>query len=279
MTGQTQDRVWLITGCSSGFGREIVLAAVAAGDRVMATARRPEVLQDLADLGKGQVSTYALDVTDPNSVQAAVEATMALFGRIDVLVNNAGFLMMGAVEELTTEQLREQMEVLFFGAAQTTKAVLPSMRERGSGTIVQMSSMGGQTSFHAFGAYHAGKFALEGLSQTLAGEVAPFGVRVVMVEPGAFRTRINSSKSEATVIDAYSGTAGAFRAYVNAMQGSEEGDPAKAAAAIVTAVDSDNPPLRLALGGDAVDGLRAELESRLADLDAWEGLSRSTAVS
>ncbi|MGC4746536.1 oxidoreductase [Micromonospora sp. DT201] len=279
MSGQTQGRVWLITGCSSGFGREIVLAAVAAGDQVMATARRPEVLQDLAELGKGRVSTYALDVTDPDSVQAAVEATLALFGRIDVLVNNAGFLMLGAVEELTTEQLREQMEVLFFGAAQTTKAVLPSMREQGSGTIVQMSSMGGQTSFHAFGAYHAGKFALEGLSQTLAGEVAPFGVRVVMVEPGAFRTQINSNKSEATVIDAYSGTAGAFRTYVNAMQGSEEGDPAKAAAAIVTAVESDNPPLRLALGGDAVDGLRAELESRLADLAAWEELSRSTAVS
>ncbi|RKR91866.1 NADP-dependent 3-hydroxy acid dehydrogenase YdfG [Micromonospora pisi] len=279
MTDQAQDRVWLITGCSSGFGREIVRAAVAAGDRVMATARRPETLQDLVDLGNGQVSTHALDVTDPSSIQVAVKATLELFGRIDILVNNAGFLMMGAVEEITMQQLREQMEVLFFGAAETTKAVLPSMRERGSGTIVQMSSMGGQTSFHAFGAYHAGKFALEGLSQTLAGEVAPLGVRVLMVEPGAFRTQINSNKTESSVIDAYSGTAGAFRTYVNAMQGSEEGDPAKAAAAIVTAVDSDNPPLRLALGGDAVDGLRAELESRLADLTAWEELSRSTAAS
>jgi NAD(P)-dependent dehydrogenase (short-subunit alcohol dehydrogenase family) len=275
-THQSSSRVWLISGCSSGFGRELVRAAVAAGDCVMATARRPESLADLADLGRGRVSTIALDVTDPVSIATAVEATMAVFGRIDVVGNNAGNLVFGAVEEFSMDHLRTQMETLFFGAAALTKAVIPVMRAQGSGTIVQMSSMGGQTTFHGFGAYHAGKFALEGLSQTLAGELAPHGVRVMIVEPGAFRTRINAAKIPVPSTDIYAATVGAFREYVDAMQGQEPGDPAKAAAAIVTAAHSTNPPLRLALGGDAVDGLRAQLASRLADLAAWEHLSRTT---
>lgn len=243
------------------------------GDRVMATARHPEAL---AEEAHGQVSTTALDVTDPASVKDAVAATLAVYGHIDVVVNNAGNLVLGAVEEFTMDQLRAQMETLFFGAAEVTKAALPHLREQGHGTIVQISSMGGQTSFHGFGAYHAGKFALEGLSQTLAGELARLGVRVLIVEPGAFRTNINAAKIPAPSLDAYRDTAGSFRTYVDSMQGREQGDPAKAATAIVTAVHSDNPPLRLALGGDAVDGLRAHLASRLQDIADWEHLSRTT---
>ncbi|MFB7909824.1 SDR family NAD(P)-dependent oxidoreductase [Kitasatospora sp. NPDC056076] len=269
-------RVWLVTGCSSGFGRELVRAAVAAGDRVMATARRPETLAGLADEGHGRVSTTALDVTDPASVHAAVEATLAVHEHIDVVVNNAGNLVLGAVEEFTMDQLRTQMETLFFGAAEVTKAVLPHLRAQGHGTIVQISSMGGQTTFHGFGAYHAGKFALEGLSQTLSGELAPHGVQVMLVEPGAFRTNINAAKIPVPELDAYQDTVGAFRAHVDSMQGREQGDPTKAATAIVTAVHSGKPPLRLALGGDAVDGIRAQLASRLRDVADWEDLSRST---
>jgi NAD(P)-dependent dehydrogenase (short-subunit alcohol dehydrogenase family) len=276
MSDVARSRVWLITGCSSGFGRELVRAAVAAGDRVMATARRPEVLADLADLGQGRVSTTALDVTDAASIKHAVEATLAVYDRIDVVVNNAGNLVFGAVEGLRMDDLRGQMDTLFFGAAEVTKAVLPHLREQGSGTIVQMSSMGGQVTYLGFGAYHAGKFALEGLSQTLARELAPLGVRVMMVEPGAFRTQINASKIVTPVPEAYHGNVGAFRTAIDSMRGQEPGDPAKAASAIVTAVHSGNPPLRLALGGDAVDGIRAELASRLEDVADWEDISRST---
>jgi NAD(P)-dependent dehydrogenase (short-subunit alcohol dehydrogenase family) len=269
-------QVWLITGCSSGFGRELVRAAVAAGDRVMATARRPEVLADLMDLGQGRVSTTALDVTDSASIKDAVEAALAVYGRIDVVVNNAGNLVFGAVEGFSMDHLRSQMDTLFFGAAEVTKAVLPHLREQGSGTIVQMSSMGGQVTYLGFGAYHAGKFALEGLSQTLARELTPLGVRVMIVEPGAFRTQINASKIITSVPEAYQGSVGAFRTAIDSMQGQEPGDPAKAASAIVTAVHSGNPPLRLALGGDAIDGIRAELASRLEDVADWEEVGRST---
>ncbi|MFB4283166.1 MULTISPECIES: oxidoreductase [unclassified Nonomuraea] len=271
-----QARVWLITGCSTGFGRELVRAAVAAGDRVMATARRPEALADLVELGQGQVSVTTLDVTDSGSIKDAVEATLAVHGRIDVVVNNAGNLLFGAVEGLDMDQLRSQMDTLFFGAAEVTKAVLPHLREQGSGTIVQMSSMGGQVTFLGFGAYHAGKFALEGLSQTLAQELSPLGVRVMIVEPGAFRTQINASKIVTAVPEAYHGSVGAFRTTIDSMRGQEPGDPAKAAGAIVTAVHSGNPPLRLVLGSDAIDGIRAELASRLQDMAGWEELSRST---
>ncbi|AWS47358.1 SDR family NAD(P)-dependent oxidoreductase [Streptosporangium sp. 'caverna'] len=274
-----QSRVWLITGCSTGFGRELVRAAVAAGDRVMATARRPEVLADLVDLGRGRVSTTTLDVTDSASIEDAVEATLAVYGRIDVVVNNAGNLLFGAVEGFSMDELRSQMDTVFFGAAEVTKAVLPHLREQGSGTIVQMSSMGGQVTYLGFGAYHAGKFALEGLSQTLARELSPLGVRVMIVEPGAFRTQINASKILTSVPEAYHGSVGAFRTAIDSMRGQEQGDPAKAASAIVTAVHSDNPPLRLALGGDAVDGIRAELASRLEDVAGWEEVSRSTDVT
>ncbi|GGR74126.1 short-chain dehydrogenase/reductase [Micromonospora fulviviridis] len=277
MQDNTQGRVWLITGCSSGFGRELALAAVAAGDRVMATARRPESLADLAE--QDRISTTALDVTDPASIDAAVQVTLALYGRIDVLVNNAGSLVLGAVEEVTMAELRQQMEVVFFGAAEVTKAVLPLMREQGSGTIVQMSSLGGQKTYPGFGAYHAAKWALEGLSETLATELAPLGVRVLIVEPGAFRTEFNNNKYVTEQTAAYQDTAGATRRLTHELSGVEPNDPVKGAAAILKVLDSDRLPLRLLLGGDAVDGLREHHEALLAEVAAWEETSRSTAVA
>jgi NAD(P)-dependent dehydrogenase (short-subunit alcohol dehydrogenase family) len=276
----TDGRVWLITGCSSGFGREVALAALAAGDRVLATARRPETLKDLEEAGGDRVRTAALDVTDAGQVDAAVKAALGTFGRIDVVVNNAGNGSVGAVEELTMAELRTLMEVMFFGAVEVTKAVVPHLRAQGSGTIVQISSMGGQLSMPGFGAYCAAKFALEGLSEALAAEVAPFGVRVLIVEPGAFRTEFGGGRMHRSrSIDAYAVSTSGTRDAVEAMDGSQPGDPAKAAAAIVRAVDSDDAPLRLALGADAVEAIRAHHESLAADLAAWEDVSRSTALA
>jgi NAD(P)-dependent dehydrogenase (short-subunit alcohol dehydrogenase family) len=279
MTNETQGRVWLITGCSTGFGREVALAALAAGDRVMATARRPETLADLAEIGGDRVSTAALDVTDPASVQAAAEATLAVFGRIDVLVNNAGFTMIGAVEETSMEQLRSLMEVNFFGAAEVTKAIVPLMREQGSGTIVQMSSLGGRMTYPGLAGYDAAKHALEAFSEALSSELAPLGVRVLLVEPGMFRTKIASNMVLAPENPAYQASSGGLRQMVAGIAGNEPGDPAKGAAAIIEVLDAENPPLRLVLGGDAVDALRAHHESLLADMVTWETLSRSTTMS
>ncbi|MEA5361289.1 oxidoreductase [Amycolatopsis sp., V23-08] len=276
----TDGRVWLITGCSSGFGREVALAALAAGDRVLATARRPETLADLEAAGGDRVRTAALDVTDAGQVDAAVKLALETFGRIDVVVNNAGNGSVGAVEELTMAELRTLMEVMFFGAVEVTKAVVPHLRAQGSGTIVQISSMGGQLSMPGFGAYCAAKFALEGLSEALAAEVAPFGVRVLIVEPGAFRTEFGGGRMHRSrTIDAYAVSTSGTRDAVEAMDGSQPGDPAKAAAAIVRAVDSDDAPLRLALGADAVEAIRGHHESLAADLAAWEDVSRATALS
>jgi NAD(P)-dependent dehydrogenase (short-subunit alcohol dehydrogenase family) len=279
MTSDAQGRVWLITGCSTGFGRALVRAALDAGDRVMATARRPETLAGLAETGDGRVSTAALDVTDPASVEAAIEATLAVHGRIDVLVNNAGSMVLGAVEEVTMADLREQLEVVFFGAAEVTKAVLPLMRRQGSGMIVQMSSLGGVRTFPGLGAYHAAKYALEGLSEALATELAPLGVQVMIVEPGAFRTEFNRNKRSVPEIEAYRDSSGATRVMTRGLLDTEPNDPVKGAAAIVKAMDSDSPPLHLLLGGDAVDGMREHHESFLAEVAAWEALSRSTTMA
>ncbi|HVV10844.1 oxidoreductase [Amycolatopsis sp.] len=268
-----RQRVWLITGCSSGFGRELVPAAVRAGDLVMATARKPEQLEALAG---DQVRTCALDVTAPATIEAAVQATLDAFGRIDVVVNNAGNGSVGAVEELGMDELRALMEVMFFGAVEVTKAVVPHLRAQGSGAIVQISSMGGQVSPAGFGAYCSAKFALEGISEALAGELAPFGVRVLIVEPGAFRTEFGGARMHRSRrIDAYELET---RAAIDTMDGTQPGDPAKAAAAILCALDAPDPPLRLALGADAVEAIRAKHARNQADLDAWEELSVSTAL-
>jgi NAD(P)-dependent dehydrogenase (short-subunit alcohol dehydrogenase family) len=272
----TQQRVWLITGCSAGFGRAIAEAALARGDRVVATARRAETL---ADLEGDDVLVVGLDVTRQDQIEAAVGAALEHFGRIDVLVNNAGYGSIGAVEAIDFDDLRALMDTMFFGAVALTQAVLPHMREQGSGAIVQISSQGGQLSFAGVGAYSAAKFALEGLSEALDAEVRPLGIRTLIVEPGAFRTEFGGARMHySREIDAYADTAGATRTALDAVAGKQPGDPRKAAAAILTALDAPDPPLRLALGADAVDQIRAKHERLRADLDGWEAVSRDTAI-
>ncbi|MFI5658766.1 oxidoreductase [Streptomyces sp. NPDC051684] len=272
------NRVWLVTGASSGFGRAITEAAVAAGDVVVAAARRTAPLDDLVAAHPDQVETLALDVTAIDDVQAAVDGVAARHGRIDVLVNNAGRGMVGAVEEATDAELRDLMDLHFFGPAALTRAVLPHMRRRGSGTIVQLTSMGGRFAFAGVGAYCATKFALEGLSEALAAEVAPLGIRVLIVEPGAFRTGFAGSADLTPVatLEAYQDTVGPVLSALPGGSGQEPGDPARAAAAILTAVDADEPPLRLPLGNDAVDAITAQADGFRAELAAWEKLARST---
>jgi len=272
-------RVWLITGSSAGFGREIAEAALRHGDSVVATARRPETLDDLVAAAPDRVLAAPLDVTRDDQIEAAVAAALERFGRIDVLVNNAGNGSVGAVEEFAMDELHSLMDTMFFGAVALTKAVLPQMRERGSGTIVQISSMGGQVSPPGFGAYCSAKWALEAISTSLADEVGPLGIRVLIVEPGSFRTEFGGSRMHRSEpIEAYAETVGPNRAFIDGIDGQQPGDPRKAAAAILTVLDSPEPPLRLALGDDAVDAIREEHARRGTDLDGWERLSRKTAV-
>ncbi|MDT0444684.1 oxidoreductase [Streptomyces johnsoniae] len=272
------NKVWLVTGASKGLGRAIAEAAVAAGDIVVAAARRTELLDDLVAAHPDQVETLSLDVTDIAAVQAAVDGVVARHGRIDILVNNAGRGTVGAVEETTDEDLRNLMDLHFFGPAALTRAALPHMRRRRSGAIVQMSSMGGRFSFAGVGAYSATKFALEGLSEALAAEVAPHGIRVLIVEPGAFRTSFAGAGSlqQYAALDAYQDTVGPVRSGLPGGNGQEAGDPAKAAAAILTVLDADEPPLRLPLGNDAADAIIDHLDRVGTELRSWEKLTRST---
>ena len=271
----TNSRVWFITGSSSGFGRAMVDAVRARGEHVVATARRPDAL---AGMEGDDVITVGLDVTREEHIEPALDEAVERFGRVDVLVNNAGIGFVGALEEMTLPDLREVMDTMFFGPAALTRAVVPRMRTRGSGTIVQISSMGGQVTAPGYSAYCAAKFALEALSEAVSAEVAPFGIRLLIVEPGSFRTGLlGRSLRAAPPMDAYSATVGQTRDYIESEDGNQAGDPAKAAAAILTALDAPNPPLRLALGADAVDGIRAKHEALRAELAAREELGRGTA--
>lgn len=207
-----------------------------------------------------------------------MQATLAAFGRIDVLVNNAGSLVMGALEEVGMAKLREQFDVVYFGPAEVTQAVLPVLRAQGHGTIVQMSSLGGLRTYPGYGAYNSAKWALEGYSEVLASELAPLGIRVLIVEPGAFRTAFNHNKETTAELSVYKDSAGLTRQATAALLDSEPNDPVKGVAAIMKALDSDNPPLRLLLGNDAVDGLREHHAAQLAEATEWEELSRSTAI-
>jgi NAD(P)-dependent dehydrogenase (short-subunit alcohol dehydrogenase family) len=279
MTPTDTSRVWLITGSSSGFGLHIARAALEHGDRVVATARRSESLDDLVAIAPDRALAVGLDVTRAEQIDAAVAAALERFGRIDVVVNNAGYGSIGAVEELEMDDLRALMETMFFGAVALTKAVLPHMRERGSGAIVQMSSQGGQVTYPGYGAYCAAKYALEGLSEALADEVGPLGIRVLIVEPGAFRTGLlGASMHRSREIPDYADTAGATRAAAAAMDGTQQGDPRKLAAAILAALDASDAPLHLALGADAVETIRGAQDRKRADLEAWEEVSRDTAL-
>jgi NAD(P)-dependent dehydrogenase (short-subunit alcohol dehydrogenase family) len=276
----SESRVWLITGTSSGLGRAMAVAAVEAGDRVVATARRPQALNDLVERYPGQVEACRLDVTDPGAAAPLVTEVLERYGRIDVLVNNAGHGHLGAVEQTPDSVLREMFELHVFGPAALVQAVLPGMRAHRSGAIVQMSSVGGHIAWPGFSTYSATKFALEGYSEALAAEVAPLGIRVLIVEPGGFRTNFcGDPLAECDPIPDYRGTVLPTQRMLKEADGTQAGDPARAAAAILFALAADNPPLRLPLGDDAVDMTLAKLDALALEIRDWEPLARSTAFA
>ena len=264
--------VWLITGCSTGFGRELARAVLDRGHRVVVTARNPESVRDLAAGREAQALVLALDVTDPAQVDAAVRASEERFGRIDVLVNNAGIGYFGAIEESEDAEVRRMFEVNVFALARMTQAVLPGMRARRRGHVVNVSSIGGIRAFPAVGFYNATKFAVVGLSESLALEVAPLGIKVTIVEPSGFRTDwAGRSANEApNEIADYAETAGANRRSIRNASGKQPGDPVRAAAAIIAAVESPEPPLHLLLGKAALKGARWKLDLLQRNFDAWE---------
>lgn len=274
----TNGKVWIITGASSGFGRAIAEEAIGRGERVVVSGRKVEALSDLVALAPDRVLAQALDVTRAGAIDSAVKATLARFGRVDVLVNNAGYGLVGAVEETSDRELRDAFESMFFGAVALTRAVLPHMREQKSGAIVQVTSMGGLTTAPGYGAYCAAKHALEGISECLSAELAPLGIRVLIVEPGAFRTRLFGGGFRAMpVIEAYAPTVGLTRDYAVKIDGKQEGDPVRAAKAIVDAVSAGQGPLRLPLGADAVQAIRQKLAAVGADVDRTESVAAATA--
>ncbi|MDR6519756.1 SDR family NAD(P)-dependent oxidoreductase [Variovorax atrisoli] len=276
-TSSQARQTWFITGAASGFGHAFAEHALALGHNVVATARDASRLADLVALAPDRVLATPLDVDAAGAAEAAVQAAVARFGRIDVLVNNAGYGVVGALEETSDAELRALMNTNFFGAMAVTRAALPVLRAQRSGAIVNISSLGGQLSFAGFSAYSASKFALEGASEALAQEVAPFGIKVLIVEPGQFRTQLaGSGMRHMPVIEAYQPVVGATREFAHSMHNTQAGDPRKAAVAIAKALQAENTPLRLPLGGDSVDAVRAHAQAMLKDMEAWEALSRST---
>jgi len=269
---QRDHPVWLITGCSTGFGRELARLILARGWRAVVTARDPSTAADIAVGHESQALVLALDVTKAAQIADVVAETQRRFGRIDVLVNNAGYGYLAAIEEGEDEAVRAMFEANVFGLIDMTKAVLPIMRAQGSGLIVNVSSIGGLTSFAATGYYHGSKYAVEGISESLAIEVKPLGIDVMIVEPGPFRTNWAgpSIKQSATRIDAYAATAGERRKQTEARSGTQAGDPVRAAQAIIDAALSDAPPLRLLLGKAALDLARKKLAMMKNDFDTWE---------
>lgn len=268
--------VWLITGCSSGFGRELVRAVRTHGHRVVATARGMAALSEFAaDPG---VLTAPLDVTQAHHIAAVVALAESQFGAIDILVNNAGYGYLAAVEEGEDAEIRAMFETNVFGLAAVTRAVLPGMRVRGRGHVINISSMGGLIGFPGIGYYNATKFAVEGLSEALATECAPLGIKVTIVEPGPFRTDWagRSLKVPTTAIAAYADTAGARRAAIQGYSGQQPGDPVRAAQAIITATETAEPPLHLVLGKVAFEQVQAKLDGFARELQEWRALSLGT---
>jgi NAD(P)-dependent dehydrogenase (short-subunit alcohol dehydrogenase family) len=269
---------WLITGCSTGLGRELAEAVIGAGHNAVVTARDAAKVADLADTAPDRVLPIALDVTEPDQVGSAVQQAQDRFGGVDVLVNNAGYGYRAAVEEGDDAEVRTLFETHFFGAVAMIKAVLPGMRARRSGAIVNISSIGATVTPVGSGYYAAAKAALEGMSGALRGELAPLGISVTIVEPGAFRTDFagRSLVQSATAIDDYAGTAGQRRKENDTMDGNQAGDPAKAGAAIVTAVESSEPPAFLLLGPDALALYRYTADARASEIAKWEELTSGT---
>ncbi len=268
--------VWLISGCSSGMGREIAACALEKGCRVAASARRPEVLDDLVSGYPDTALALALDVTDTNSIDHAVAATLEKFGQIDVLVNNAGYGYLAAIEEGEDAAVRAMFETNFFGLVALTKAVLPHMRARGSGCILNNSSQAGLMANPGTGYYSTTKYAVEGFTEALRKEVAPFGIRVTAVEPGPFRTDWAGRSMQRAVapLAVYADTVGVRNDMIQSMDGKMPGDPRKAAEAFVMLSELAEPPPQLLLGNIVLDAFRAKLQDQLQMLDAWESIAR-----
>ena len=268
-------RVWLITGCSSGIGRELARAALEAGDCVALSARDAATLRDLAGIHPERALALALDVTDAGQVSRAVSEAERRFGRIDVLVNNAGYGYLAAIEEGEEAEVRALFETNFFGLVAMIRAVLPGMRARRSGHVVNVSSMAGLVANPGTGYYSSSKFAVEGLSEALSRELAPFGIRVTAVEPGAFRTDWSgrSMRRTRTPLAAYADTVGARVAMIQGLDGRQRGDPRRAAAAILRVVAHPDPPLHLLLGPEVVEALRGKLADLERSLAEWEAVS------
>ncbi|MEV0716527.1 SDR family NAD(P)-dependent oxidoreductase [Asanoa sp. NPDC050611] len=263
---------WFLTGASRGLGAHWAEAILERGDNLAATARAAASLKPLTDRYGDRALALELDVTDRAAVDAAVDAVEQRFGGIDLLVNNAGHMLVGAVEEVTAEQARAQMDVNYFGALWTTRAVLPGMRRRGRGRIMQVSSLGGLIAYPALGIYEASKWALEAMSQALAAEVAAFDIQVTLIEPIVFPTGLAATSPQVTRIPAYAHAHEAL--YAGSASGFVPGDPAATAAAILALADAPNPPLRVLFGINGLDPLRAEYAARLAEIEQWDDLSR-----
>ncbi|GIF76109.1 SDR family NAD(P)-dependent oxidoreductase [Asanoa siamensis] len=270
-------KTWLISGASCGLGLALAEAALAAGEQVIGTARRAERFSSLTARHGDRFLAVAHDVRDTAGAAAVVRRALDVFGHVDVLVNNAGAGQVGTAEEITDAALRAMLEQHLFGPAAYVRAVLPHLRARRAGAIVQMSSQGGRMSFPAVGSYSAGKFALEGWSEALAGEVAPFGIRVLIVEPSRFRTAFNAADvlNTARRSEVYDTTTGAVRTNMAEADGIQEGDPARAARVIRNLLDTPDAPLRLPLGAEAVRNLTRAYGGALDDVEKWASVSES----
>jgi NAD(P)-dependent dehydrogenase (short-subunit alcohol dehydrogenase family) len=273
-----EDRVWLVTGASSGFGRAISAEVLERGHRLVATSRDAERLRPLMQVDPERVLALRLDVTDAGAARRAVDKAVSHFGQLDVVVNNAGYGHVGAVEELTDDELRHQLAVNLLGVMNVTRAALPHMRRQRAGHLVQMSSLNGVEGLAGGATYAASKFAIEGWSESLAEEVAPFGIDVTIVEPGPHRTDFlrEGSVKWAAQMPEYADTVGATRRMLRDMDGAQPGDPARAAAAIMQAVEASEPPLRLPLGKMALDHIRSRLRAQLDELEAWAAIGATS---
>jgi NAD(P)-dependent dehydrogenase (short-subunit alcohol dehydrogenase family) len=271
-------RTWLITGSSRGLGRALAVAALEAGDAVVATARRPEALQDLVDEYGDRVRAVELDVTDPAAAAQAVRTAVTAFGRLDVVVNNAGYADSAPIEDMAEESFRDQLETDLFGVFHVTRAALPVFRQQRSGHFLQISSIGGRVGgTPGLGAYQTAKFAVEGFSEVLHREVGPLGIRVTIVEPGALRTDWAGSSMHLAEVGAdYERTVGRMHAHRRRVDGQQPGDPARAARVLVDVVGLEHPPLRLLLGSDALHLAERSSRARAQEAAVWADVSRST---
>ncbi|GMK47473.1 short-chain dehydrogenase/reductase [Paenibacillus glycanilyticus] len=270
-------KVWLITGSSRGLGRSLAEEVLASGDKLIATARKADQLQDLVERYGSHVHPVSLDVTKTDEVKKAIATAFDVFGKLDVVVNNAGYGNIAAIEETSEEDFRAQIETNLWGVINVSKAVLPYMIKQGSGHIIQISSVGGRTGAPGLGAYQTAKWAVEGFSEVLSKEIAPLGIKVSIVEPGGFRTDwAGASMQHVEPGENYKSTVGQMLQRTRESSGKQPGDPVKGARAIITIANAENPPLRLLMGSDAVKIANMVDQAKLDETKRWEQLSVST---